>query len=66
MNYGCPCLAPSLSGAIEEARAKGRVIRTADAWIAATAAATGVPLMSNNRADFECLDSIQLISFARE
>ena len=51
---------------IEEAREKGRVIRTADAWIAATAAATGVPLMSNNRADFECLDSIQLISFAPE
>ena len=51
---------------VEEAKSKGRVIRTADAWIAATASATGLPLMSNNRADFECLDSIQLISFAPE
>ncbi|MEO8165673.1 MAG: PIN domain-containing protein [Betaproteobacteria bacterium] len=48
----------------EEAKSKGRVIQTADAWIAATAVAAGVPLLSNNRTDFDYLDTLQLVCHA--
>ncbi|HET8629036.1 MAG TPA: PIN domain-containing protein [Thermomicrobiales bacterium] len=37
---------------MDGARRRGRPIQTADAWIAATALALGVPLMTNNRDDF--------------
>ena len=37
------------------ARRNGRPIQVGDAWIAATALLLGVPLVSNNRKDFEVL-----------
>lgn len=49
---------------VEEARSKGRVLHTADAWIAATAIAANVPLASHNRKHFDCLDRLTLISHA--
>ena len=36
----------------DRARRSGRPIQAADAWIAATAIALGVPLITNNRDDF--------------
>lgn len=43
---------------------KGRRMRDGDAWIAATAYALDLPLISHNKKDFEHLDMIQLISAA--
>ena len=43
---------------------KGRIISTADAWIAATAILNNVPLISHNRRDFEEVDRLSLISEA--
>jgi predicted nucleic acid-binding protein len=45
-----------------EARAKGRVIRCADAWVAATALRLNAPLMTNNVRDYEFLGGIQVIA----
>jgi predicted nucleic acid-binding protein len=43
---------------------QGRVIGTADAWIAATALLNNVPLVSHNRRDFEKVTGLKLISEA--
>jgi tRNA(fMet)-specific endonuclease VapC len=45
-------------------RMQGRVIGTADAWIAATALLNNVPLVSHNRRDFEKVTGLKLISEA--
>ena len=45
-----------------EAKQQGRVIRGADAWIAATAIRLNAPLLTNNRKDFEFLSTLQLVS----
>lgn len=45
-----------------QARKQGRVLHHADAWVAATAVYLNVPLLSNNRRDFEYLEGLQLIS----
>ena len=49
---------------VEEAKSKGRVIQTADAWVAATAIAADLPLLSNNRKHYGFLDSLNLVSHA--
>ncbi len=41
---------------------KGRIISTADAWIAATAIVNNIPLISHNRKDFERVGGLTLIS----
>ena len=41
---------------------KGRVISVPDAWIAATAIQMGVPLITNNRKDFEGINDLTIIS----
>jgi predicted nucleic acid-binding protein len=41
---------------------KGRIISTADAWIAATAVLNGIPLVTHNRKDYETVDRLTLIS----
>lgn len=43
-----------------EGRRQGRVINTADAWIAATAIQLAAPLMTRNRKDFEFLSHLTL------
>jgi tRNA(fMet)-specific endonuclease VapC len=46
----------------EGMRRKGRIISTADAWVAATALINNVPLVSHNRRHFEAVDGLILIS----
>jgi len=43
------------------ARRKGRPIHAADAWIAATAIAIGVSLVTNNRDDFAGVDGLAIL-----
>ena len=47
-----------------QGRDKGRQIATADAWIAATAIYLDLPLISNNRRDYDAIDGLQLITHA--
>ncbi|QDV61976.1 PIN domain-containing protein [Crateriforma conspicua] len=47
-----------------EARTLGRVLMHADAWIAATARALNVPLVTNNSKDFSYLPGVTLITNA--
>lgn len=44
-----------------QARRNGRPIQAADAWIAATAIALGVPLITNNRDDFAGVDGLVIL-----
>ncbi len=45
---------------IDGARRNGRPIQVADAWIAATALALGLPLVTNNRADYAGVEGLRL------
>ncbi len=45
-----------------EATSGGRKIETADAWIAATARLYQVPLITHNRADFDWVNGLTVIS----
>lgn len=45
----------------DQARRNGRPIQTADAWIAATAIALDVPLITNNRADYSGVDNLRML-----
>jgi len=45
-----------------EALTKGRPIGAGDAWIAATARALEIPLVTHNRRDFDFLENITIIS----
>jgi predicted nucleic acid-binding protein len=45
----------------DQARRNGRPIQAADAWIAATAIALGIPLVTNNRSDFAGIDSLRML-----
>ena len=45
-----------------QAHESGRVLDSADAWIAATAVQLGLPLASHNQRDFEYLPHLELIS----
>ena len=45
-----------------ESRQKGRPMGSADAWIAATALALSVPLVTNNAKDYQHLDGLQIVS----
>ena len=45
-----------------EAIRKGRPISTADAWIAATALAYSIPLVTHNYKDFENVSGLKVVS----
>lgn len=45
-----------------ETEGKGRHISLSDAWIAATALAFGIPLVTHNRKDFDFIPNLDLIS----
>ena len=45
-----------------ESESNGRVIDTADAWIAATALELGLPLVTHNPSDFIGVTSLQIIT----
>lgn len=47
---------------VNRARLNGRPIQVADAWIAATALALGVPLVTHNAADYEGVDGLEIRS----
>lgn len=47
---------------VDAEQRKGRIINTADAWVAATAIANNIPLISHNRKHFERVDRLVLIS----
>ncbi len=49
---------------IDSERRDGRVVSTADAWIAATALLSNLPLVSHNRKHFEHVSGLSLISEA--
>lgn len=48
--------------AMDGARRAGLPISTADAWVAATALAYGVPLITHNASDFSGVDGLTVIS----
>lgn len=48
--------------AMDSARRAGKPILTGDAWVAATALAYGVPLVTNNPADFAGVAGLTIIS----
>lgn len=50
--------------AVYSARRNGRPIRTADAWIAATALLHNVPLVTHNRSNYLGVEGLTLISEA--
>lgn len=45
-----------------QAKSMGRVLRTADAWIAATAVALDIPLVTHNARDFSYLTMLKIIT----
>jgi tRNA(fMet)-specific endonuclease VapC len=47
---------------VDSERRQGRVISTADAWIAATALIHAIPLITHNRKHFERVASLYVIS----
>ncbi|HJT75645.1 MAG TPA: PIN domain-containing protein [Gemmataceae bacterium] len=47
------------------ARRQGRPIAPADAWIAATALAMAIPLVTNNSADYAGVDGLTVLTEAR-
>lgn len=57
----------SMGAAIRnESTQKGRVIGSADAWIAATALALSAPLVANNVKHYRHIQNLQIISTAAE
>ncbi|WP_339938709.1 type II toxin-antitoxin system VapC family toxin [Novipirellula sp.] len=47
---------------IDQAKKSGRILKTADGWIAATAETLGVPLVTNNARDFLYLQGLTVIT----
>jgi tRNA(fMet)-specific endonuclease VapC len=52
--------------ATNSARRNGRPIQTGDAWMAATALALAVPLVTHNPRDYEGVDGLTVISMTKQ
>jgi tRNA(fMet)-specific endonuclease VapC len=52
--------------ATNSARRNGHPIQTADAWMAATALALAIPLVTHNPSDYEGVDNLTVISEAKQ
>lgn len=57
-----PALCRTWASVRAECRWRGRPIEVADAWIAATALLYNVPLITGNRADYEAIPGLTLLS----
>jgi tRNA(fMet)-specific endonuclease VapC len=64
VEHSSPDLCRRWAEATDSARRAGRPIMTADAWVAATALAYGVPLVTNNPNDFAGVAGLTVISEA--
>jgi tRNA(fMet)-specific endonuclease VapC len=47
---------------IDEGKRKGKITATSDAWIAATAIFLNIPLVTNNKSDFQDVNGLIVIS----
>jgi tRNA(fMet)-specific endonuclease VapC len=47
---------------VNDVQRQGRIIQTADAWIAATALFYGIPLVTHNRKDYQAVPGLHIIS----
>lgn len=47
---------------VSGAKKAGRAVSTSDAWIAATALALGVPLVTNNVKDYESIEGLRVLT----
>jgi tRNA(fMet)-specific endonuclease VapC len=61
-SFGDRALCHQWADAVVSARRNGRPIRTADAWIAATALLHEIPLVTHNRSHYLGVEGLQLIS----
>ena len=50
------------AGLRDESERKGRPIRVADGWVAASAVVLNAPLVTNNPSDYQHLDGLQLVA----
>ena len=62
VEHSTPELCDRWAEASDGARRAGRPILTGDAWVAATALTYGVPLVTNNPADFAGVPGLTVIS----
>jgi tRNA(fMet)-specific endonuclease VapC len=62
--HSSPELCRHWAAAADSARRAGRPILTSDAWVAATALTYGVPLVTNNPADFAGVVGLMVVSEA--
>lgn len=53
-----------MGAAVAATKATGRTLPFADSWIAATALSLGLPLVTHNRADFEGIAGLTVVSEA--
>jgi predicted nucleic acid-binding protein len=54
-------LCASWANIVAEARAQGRKLETADAWVAATALSVGAPLATHNSKDFAGISGLAVL-----
>lgn len=61
--YADDGLCDAWASIISDGIGKGRPVTPADAWIAAPASMTGIPLMTHNANYFETITGLEIVSF---